>query len=174
VIEELGVVVALLVVGLTLWEWIAFWRLDSRATRTMVPMFRQDVGPEVWTLLWSGDPFGYRTRRIADAELLVRPVTRFEPGPSAAPFLFAIAKVTGPKGAAQLTAYLPTGPLVLTALAILASFADGIGGAIWGVLILGVGGFGWLMQMNEVKLCFKRLKSLALDGPPKPLQGAAG
>jgi hypothetical protein len=169
VTEQLIAVLALLFVGLTVWEWIAFWRLDSRATRTMMPVFREGVDPEVWTLLWSGDPYGYRTRRIADAELLVRPVSRFEPGPSAAPFLCALAKVIGPKGAAELTAYLPISPLLLAALVVLASLAGGIGGAIWGLLILGVGVFSWLMQMNEVRLCFKRLKRLAVDGPPLPL-----
>lgn len=164
-----GIATALVSAALCAWEWRAFRRLDAQAARTMLPVFRRRVAAEVWTLLWSGDPWGYKTRRHGDGQLLVRPVSALEHGPSAGPFLFALARVTGSRETAQLTAYLPSGPLLLMALVVLLSFDGGWGGAIWGVLVLSVSGLGLATQLSEVKLCFGRLERLAIDGAPLPL-----
>src|SRR5262245_60962876 len=167
-------VIALVGIGLTAWEWRMFWRLDAQAIRTMLPVFRQGVDQAVWSLVRSADAWGYRSRPHGDAYVLVRPVSRLEGGPSAGPFLFALASISGSREAAQLTAYLPTGPLVLVALAVFASVAEGLGGAIWGLLILGVAGFALAMELNEARLCFMRLRRLAVEGRPIPLSTDAG
>jgi hypothetical protein len=172
VTEAVLVVIGLLASGITAWEWRTFWVLDPRATRTGLPVCRQELDAAAWALLRAGNPFGYRTRATGAAEVLVRPVSRFEPGPSAAPFLFALAKVTASKGTAQLIGYLPTGPLTLTALIAFAPVASGVGGAIWGLLILVVAAFGLLVELNEVKLCFGRLQKLAHAEPPMRLSGS--
>lgn len=170
--EAILVVVVLLALGLTALEWRAFWVLDPRSTRTAFPVYRQELDATAWALLRAGNPFGYRTRATSDTEVLVRPVSRFEPGPSAAPYLFAIAEVTAPKGAAELTAYVPAGPLALTVLIVCAAVTGDIGGVIWGLLILVVAAFRLLMELSEVRLCFGRLQKLAHAGPPMPLSGS--
>jgi len=55
---------------------------------------------------------------------------------------------------------------------VLAPVAGDLGSRIWGLLVLVVAVFGFLMQLSEVKLCFGRLEKLAHAGPPMPLSGS--
>jgi hypothetical protein len=158
------ILICALAILLAIVELVAVFCLWPWGTLLAIPVYRKVLRQDLAASLEAGSLVGWRVAHLGAREFLLRPVLWTEDGPSAAPFLCAVAKARPLESGVEVLCYAPLGALLFTAAVPLAAVGipDSAGGLIaLLVVVLGLLWFSAAMYRSEFRLCLRRIDAWA-------------